>query len=170
MSQNYTESPVTLDIKRTHTVAVKFLQLSTVGSRYPSKTNELQSVLTSKRYHYLTHNDNVRVGDFGVVMSPVFNAPALVEIVEFMPNFRSHMAFKYLIDIVDFTDYNKRLEAEALEREWRANQLRRKNEIERSLAEARQRAESAFIENYLRSDSAYQSLQSELQHIKDSLG
>lgn len=93
-----------------HTVAVTF--------------NESTLPYKNKRYHYLTNRNDIAVGDVAVVMSPTAG-PVCVTVKEVWYNTQTSAAFKYLVDKVDFDDYNRvqqEIEAAANERRRKAKE------------------------------------------------
>jgi hypothetical protein len=150
----------------THTLVVKFLQLSTRGAAYAMKANQLQSELTSKKYHYYTDRDDVKVDDYCVVWSPIFDAPALVQVVEVLWNTKTDWAFKYIIDKVDFTEYNRVMAEKAALAEARRIREQQKQHVQQELKAFKQRAEAAFIESYLEQNPEYVALKAQLKSLE----
>jgi len=152
---------------QTHTVVVSFQQLSTGSSAMTVRERQMRDTYTAKKYHYLTHRNDIEVGGWAVVWSPIFNAPALVRIDEILWNTKSQMAFKHLIDVVDLTEYQReqlRLEAEAAEKRRRAQRV---NELEHEINRAKQRVEAQLVQERLQQDPDIASAMAELAALKN---
>ena len=151
--------------QQTHTVVVQFQQLSVGASRIATPARNLIDSYTSKQYYYLTHRADITVGDWVVVWSPIFDAPALCKVVEVLWNTKTAMAYKHIIDKVDFTEWHneqQRIEAEQAEKRRRAKRI---NELNLEIAQARQRVEAQLIEERLRTDPNVQAAQAELNAL-----
>lgn len=151
------------DMSNVHTVKVRFLQMSQMTSRSTIRVDY------SKQYFYLTDRADIKVGDYVAVWSPIFDGPSLCIVDEICWNTKLSMAYKYIIDRIDFNDYNNRMAAEAAEREMKLAAKKRIGELQQTLAMRTQMAERAFIDQQLQGDEVYLNAKRELDQLRGML-
>lgn len=122
----------------------------------------------SKVYYYRTNRDDINEGDYVVVMSPT-TGPTVVKVREIVWNTKMDISYKYIIDKVDFVEYNHRQEeVEAAARE--RNRLRQEmTKAQRMLDQAESRLRNDLLTRMLEDNPEYQALKRQLMVLRDAL-
>lgn len=140
-----------------HTVAVQFY-------------NEASGILSARTYHYLTHDDTIKHGDYCVVISPIRgNRPALVRVEAVFHNTRISTAYKWIVDKVDMDEHlrREREEVEEAARIYRLESTRK--DLERRLAARKEEIRLEIIRERTQTDVEVQQLEREMSNLNDMI-
>jgi hypothetical protein len=117
-----------------------------------------------KTYDYLTNRSDIQKGDTVVVMAPGGN-PTCVTVVDVLYNTKTSRGFKYIVDKVDFDDYNKVQQQIEAQRQLERQRAHERAKLEKALEARRMQVKNELLRKAFAEDPMITELEASLRRL-----